>query len=108
MARLPQATASPGRTCRYQKISHTSALTGGSKSRIYALLAEGELEAVRLAGKTLVKTPSIIAFLDRRAEPWKPDLKRVEKAVGGRPDVAPKAAASAAREVEDAENCLSE
>ncbi len=80
------------------------------------MLAEGELEAVRLAGKTLVKTASLIAFLERDAKRWKPDRKRVEKAVAARPDVArkrAKAADRAAGEAEDTETptpetCLSE
>jgi hypothetical protein len=96
MARSPQASSIPWRDKPLQTISDASALIGGSKSRTYALLAEGALEAVRLAGKTLVRTTSLIAFLEQEAEGWRPDRKRVEKAVAGRPDVArkrPKAAA---------------
>jgi hypothetical protein len=68
MAKLPQADRIPWHDMPVQKISHTAALTGGSASRVYALIGAGELDAVKLAGKTLVKTPSILAFLDRRAE----------------------------------------
>jgi hypothetical protein len=73
-------------------IDQTSTLLGGSKSRTYGLLASGKLEAVRLAGKTLVKTPSVIALLEKEEEPWKPNRERVAKAVAGRPDVARKRA----------------
>lgn len=96
MARSPQASSIPWRDKPYQTISDASTLIGGSNSRTYALLAEGALEAVRLAGKTLVKTPSLIAFLEQEAAGWKPDRKRVEKAVAGRPDVARKRAKAAA------------
>jgi hypothetical protein len=95
VARSPQASSIPWRDKPLQTIGDASTLIGGSNSRTYALLAEGALEAVRLAGKTLVKTPSLIAFLEREAEGWKPDRKRVEKAVAARPDVARKRAKAA-------------
>ena len=87
MAKDPQASSIPWRDKPFQTIDHTSAILCGSRSRTYSLLADGELEAVRLAGKTLIKTASLIAFLERDAEGWKPDRKRVEKAIAGRPDV---------------------
>jgi hypothetical protein len=92
VARSPQPSGIPWRDKPYQTISDASALIGGSNSRTYALLAEGALEAVRLAGKTLVRTASLIAFLEQGAEGWRPDRKRVEKAVAGRPEVARKRA----------------
>ena len=95
MAKAPQASSIPWRDKPFQTVDHTSAILCGSRSRTYGLLADGELEAVRLAGKTLVKTASLIAFLERDAERWKPDRKRVEKAVAGRPDVARKRAKTA-------------
>jgi len=73
-------------------ITDASMILCGSKSRTYALLAEGKLEAARLAGKTLVKTSSIIALIESDEKKWSPDRKRVEKAVSARPDVARKRA----------------
>jgi hypothetical protein len=70
-------------------INDASTILCGSKSRTYDLLANGKLEAVRLAGKTLIKTASIIALMEKE-EGWSPDRKRVEKAVAARPDVARK------------------
>ena len=96
MAKAPQAGGIPWRDKPFQTVDHTSAILCGSRSRTYGLLADGELEAVRLAGKTLIKTASLIAFLERDAKRWKPDRKRVEKAVAGRPDVARKRAKAAA------------
>jgi hypothetical protein len=92
MAKDPHASSIPWWDKPFQTINHTSAILCGSNSRTYALLAEGELDAVRLAGKTLVKTASLVAFLEKAAKGWKPDRKRVEKAVAGRPDVARKRA----------------
>ena len=100
MAKAPQASSIPWRDKPFQTVDHTSAILCGSRSRTYGLLADGELEAVRLAGKTLVKTASLIAFLERDAEGWKPDRKRVEKAVAGRPDVARKRAKKTAAAAE--------
>ena len=95
MAKDPQASSIPWRDKPFQTVDHTSAILCGSRSRTYSLLADGELEAVRLAGKTLVKTASLIAFLERDAKKWKPDRKRVAKAVAARPDVARKRAKAA-------------
>ena len=55
MAKLPQADRIPWQDMPVQKISHAAALTGGSASRVYALIGAGELEAVKLAGKTSLK-----------------------------------------------------
>jgi hypothetical protein len=82
------AVGIPWRDLPLQTINDASAILCGSKSRTYALLAEGELEAVRVAGKTLIKTSSILALIEKaEAGPWAPDRKRVEKAVSARPDV---------------------
>jgi hypothetical protein len=96
MASSPKAGSIPWRDRPLLTIEQTSVLLGGSKSRTYGLLVSGELEAIKLVGKTLIKTPSVVALLERQDEPWKPDLKRIEKAVAGRPDVARKRAKAAA------------
>ena len=50
---------------------------------------------MKLAGKTLIKTPALVALIERDAKGWKLDRKRVEKAVAARPDVARKRAETA-------------
>jgi hypothetical protein len=79
----------------FHTVPQTANIIGGSTSRAYALLKDGTLEAVRLAGKTLIKTESIIIFL-ATAQPWKPNHERVMRAVRARSDVIAKAAARAA------------
>jgi Arc/MetJ family transcription regulator len=95
MTGSPKAGSIPWQDRPLLTIEQTSVLLGGSTSRTYGLLVSGELEAVKLAGKTLVRTPSVTALIERDAKGWKPDRKRVEKAVSGRPDVARKRARAA-------------
>lgn len=90
MAKAAQTSKFSWRDLPRHTINDTSTILCGSKSRTYGLLAEGKLEAVRLAGKTLIKTPSIIALMESGEEEWSPDRKRIEKAVAARPDVARK------------------
>jgi hypothetical protein len=93
----PQTSKFSWRDLPLHTINDASMILCGSKSRTYALLAEGKLEAARLAGKTLIKTASIIALMEKeeKAEQWSPDRKRVEKAVSARPDVIRKRAKAA-------------
>jgi excisionase family DNA binding protein len=72
-------------------IRRASVVIGASEARVYALLKTGELTAVKLGGKTLIHTASLIDYL-AKAQPWKPDHDRVVRAVAARPDVARKAA----------------
>jgi hypothetical protein len=72
-------------------VRRASAVIGASEARVYALLKTGELTAVKLGGKTLVRTSSLIDYL-AKARPWEPDRDRVVRAVAARPDVARKAA----------------
>lgn len=97
-------------------IRRACAVIGASEARVYALLKTGELTAVKLGGKTLVRTASLIDYI-AKAQPWRPNFDRVVNAVQARPDVARKAAKAAAaragRASEDAEapaseTCLSE
>ena len=96
VAKAPQPSKFSWRDLPLHPINDASTILGGSKSRIYGLLAEGKLEAMRLAGKT-----SGLDALDHcshgegRSEPWAPDRKRVEKAVSARPDVIRKRAKTA-------------
>jgi excisionase family DNA binding protein len=78
-----------------QTIKETARLIKSSQSQVYALLHAGELKAVRLGGRTLVKTESISAF-HTSAEPWSPNKARVARAVAARSDVVAKAAAKQA------------
>jgi hypothetical protein len=93
-------------------VKRASSILGASDSQTYALLKQGELTAVTLAGKTLIRTSSIIDFL-AKAKPREPNRDRVAKAVSARPDVIAKTAKKAATlaSSEDAEaigTCLSE
>ena len=105
VAKAPQTSKFPWRDLPLHTINDASTILCGSKSRTYGLLAEGKLEATRLAGKTLIKTPSIIALMEKEeAEPWAPDRKRVARAVAARPDVARKRAKAADRAAGEAED----
>jgi excisionase family DNA binding protein len=77
----------------FHPIRRACAVIGASEARVYALLKTGELTAVKLGGKTLVRTSSLIDYL-AKAQPWQPDRDRVLRAVQARPDVARKAAES--------------
>ena len=91
MSKAPQTSRFPWPELPLHAINDASTILCCSKSQIYALLAKGKLEATRLAGKTLIKTPSILALMEKEeAGHWAPDRERVEKAVAGRPDVARK------------------
>lgn len=63
----------------YQTIQRASVIRGCSQSQIYADLRSGELTGVKLGGKTLVATESLVAAL-KKARPWTPDRNRVAKA----------------------------
>ena len=63
-------------------VKRASSILGASDSQTYALLKQGKLTAVTLAGKTLIRTSSIIDFL-AKAKPWEPDRDRVARAVAG-------------------------
>ena len=56
-AKDPQASSIPWPDKPFQTVDHASAILCGSRSRTYGLLADGELEAVRLAGKIWLKRP---------------------------------------------------
>jgi hypothetical protein len=53
-------------------VNQASTVLGGSTARVYKLLLEDKLTAVRVAGKVMVQVPSIVALLDQ-GEPWSPD-----------------------------------
>lgn len=73
--RLPRDPKSPAeihwRDRPYQQLGAASEITQISEAALYKAEKEGELTFVRLAGRTLVETASLIAFLDR-AQPWTP------------------------------------
>ncbi|MER9911491.1 hypothetical protein NKJ71_12705 [Mesorhizobium sp. M0050] len=61
-------------------------IAGVSPASLYRFAAEGRLSFRRLAGRTLVETPSLIALVSA-AEPWSPSkrgsaarAKRTERA----------------------------
>ena len=53
----------------YQTVACTAAITGHSEAGVNTLISSGALRAVKLAGKTLVPTDSIVELL-ARARPW--------------------------------------
>ena len=63
----------------YQPVARTAAITGRSPAHVYALLKSGALRAVKLAGKTLVTTESIVELL-AGAQPWSPDHDKIASA----------------------------
>jgi hypothetical protein len=64
-------------------VKNTAEVLQCSNAKIYGLLDEGELEAMLVAGKTIVKTSSIIWKLER-AKPWAPRTSRLEAANNAR------------------------
>jgi hypothetical protein len=63
----------------YQPVARTAAIVGQSETGINGLINSGALRAVKLAGKTLVTTDSIVEFL-ARARPWSPDHAKMGSA----------------------------
>ncbi|TXN24104.1 hypothetical protein [Methylobacterium sp. WL9] len=55
----------------HQQLAVASEIAQVSEAALYKAEKEGVLTFVRLAGRTLVDTSSLIAFIGR-AEPWKP------------------------------------
>lgn len=60
----------------YQTVARTAAITGHSETSVNTLIRSGALRAVKLAGKTLVPTGSILELL-ARVRPWSPDHAKV-------------------------------
>lgn len=79
------------REAPHLRLQHAALIAGVSPSALYALAHQGRLQFVKLLGRTLVDTKSLIALVETR-EPWRP---------GGRPQ-----AAQAAREARAAARTL--
>lgn len=54
-----------------------------SKANIYGMAARGEIELVRLGGRTLIRQAEI-ERISAAAQPWQPDEARVAKAKAAR------------------------
>ena len=68
----PKASVSmPWQERPYQQLGAASEIAQISEAALYKAEKEGELTFVRLAGRTLVDTASLITFLER-AQPWTP------------------------------------
>src|SRR5262245_57142409 len=67
----------------YQTIQNAARISGRSTGGIYGLVHAGVLEADTVAGKTLIKTASLLALLSS-ANPWRPNRDRVSAAVAQR------------------------
>lgn len=75
----PTNTHASWRDLPFQTVSNTAAITGRSCAHVYSLLKLGDLNAVKLGGKTLIPTQSILDYL-ARAKPWRADARRVAAA----------------------------
>jgi Helix-turn-helix domain len=60
----------------YHPVARAAAITGQSEASVNTLISSGALRAMKLAGKTLVPTESIVEFL-ARARPWSPDHAKI-------------------------------
>lgn len=56
------------------RLQDAALIAGVSASTLYTLAQQDRLQFVRLLGRTLVDTQSLIALLDTR-EPWTPSTK---------------------------------
>lgn len=66
----------------FQTVVTAAKAIRGSRGKVYQLAHEGRLALVRLGGRTLVRTGSLIAYI-QSAEPWTPS-ERAAKAVAAR------------------------
>lgn len=64
-------TEIPWRDRPHLQLQTAAEIAGVSEASLYRFASEGLLTFVRLAGRTLVETPSLLAFI-ARAEPWTP------------------------------------
>jgi hypothetical protein len=64
-------TRIPWRERPLQTLKTASEIAGVSVSSLYRLAAEGKLRFRKLAGRTVVETPSLVALVDS-AEAWTP------------------------------------
>lgn len=67
MRPVNQAGISPAETISV-RIPQAVQLTGLSRSRIYELMKEGEIEFVKVGNSTLILTESLRHFIDSRRE----------------------------------------
>lgn len=66
----------------FQTVAMAAKAIRGSRGKTYQLAHEGRLVLVKLGGRTLVRTESLIAYI-QSAEPWTPS-DRAAKAVAAR------------------------
>lgn len=56
----------------YQPTRRAGAILGVSQAQIYKLLHAGDVDGVKIAGRTLIATESLVKVL-AAAQPWRPD-----------------------------------
>lgn len=70
MARRTESYSAPSRVSVPEpitvRVGDAVRMTGLSRSRVYLLIAEGELETAKVGRNTLVLVASIKAFIERR------------------------------------------
>lgn len=76
---VPAAVGIPWQQRPHHTIQTASQIAGLSRASLYACAKQGRLTLRRLAGRTLVTTESLIAFINS-AEEWKPS----DRGSGGR------------------------
>jgi len=77
------------REAPHLRLQHAALIAGVSPSALYAMAHQGRLQFVKLLGRTLVDTRSLIDLLGTR-EPWRPST-------GTRPAQAAREARAASR-----------
>jgi len=78
-AASPIGVTASWRDLPYQTVANAARIGGCSPAKIYAYLHFGDLRAVKLGGKTLIETGSLVALLSR-ATRWQSDRIRVAAA----------------------------
>jgi hypothetical protein len=69
--RVASDTGIPWQQCPHQQMNTAARISGLSPASLYRAAGDGRLRLVRLGGRTLVDTASLIA-MQATAEPWKP------------------------------------
>lgn len=80
------ASATPWRDRPFLKIKDAAEIVGCSPATLYGAAHDGKLTLSRLGGRTLVETPSLIAYI-ATAEKWTPS-GRSKKATEARSEAA--------------------
>jgi predicted DNA-binding transcriptional regulator AlpA len=67
---LPEAVVQKAPIC--VRLADAIRMTGLSRSRLYLLMNQGELEVIKVGRNTLIVVASIEAFIERQRKPRRP------------------------------------